>query len=267
LTHVEGFLRDLGVDLSECLDPPESLDTPRKVFERKIRYWECRPMPEEVDAVLAPADARVLVGSLSEASQIAIKDKFFTLDELLGADALWIDAFRGGDFAVFRLTPEKYHYNHVPVTGRVVDVYTIDGAYHACNPQAAVTLVTPYSKNRRVVTVIDTDVQGGATVGLVAMIEVVALMIGQIAQCYSRRAYDDPVDVRTGMFVQRGAPKSLFRPGSSTTLLLLQPDRCRFAEDLVANLRAPAASRFSAGFARPLVETDVMVRSPVAYRR
>jgi phosphatidylserine decarboxylase len=44
-------------------------------------------------------------------------------------------------------------------------------------------MVRPYSKNKRVVTIIDTDVEGGTGIGLVAMIEVVALMIGDIVQC------------------------------------------------------------------------------------
>ena len=54
-------------------------------------------------------------------------------------------------------------------------------------PGAVVALVTPYSKNSRVVTIIDTEVPGGTGVGLVAMIEVVALMIGEVVQCYSGR--------------------------------------------------------------------------------
>lgn len=70
--------------------------------------------------------------------------------------------------------------------------------------------MTPFSKNKRVVTVIDTDVEGGTQVGLVAMIEVVALIIGEVVQC---------------------------RPGSSTNVLLFQPRRVRFLDDLLANQR------------------------------
>ena len=58
---------------------------------------------------------------------------------------------------MFRLTPEKYHYTHSPVSGRVLDIYSVDGRYYSCNPNAAVQLLTPFSKNRRVVTILDTD--------------------------------------------------------------------------------------------------------------
>jgi phosphatidylserine decarboxylase len=125
--------------------------------------------------------------------------------------------------------------------------------------------VTPYSKNRRVVTVIDTDVPKGTGVGLVAMIEIVALMIGEIVQCYSEHRYDDPVPIEPGGFLRAGCPKSLYRPGSSTDVLIFQPDSVRFAEDLLRNqVRSDVTSRFSSGFGRPLVETDVQVRSLIA---
>ena len=261
------FLRDLQVDLSECLDPPGELNTPRKVFERRIRYEECRPLPDDPAVVVSPADARVLVGSCRETSALCIKDKFFSFPELLG-ESVWLNAFADGDFALFRLTPDKYHYNHTPVAGQVLDIYQIDGAFNSCNPEAIVAVATPYSKNRRVVTIIDTDLEGGTGIGLVAMVEVVALMIGDIVQCYSRDGYRDPRAVVAGMQLERGRPKSLYRPGSSTDILIFQRGRVEFSSDLVLNQRrADLASRFSQGFGATLVETDLKVRSPLAVRR
>ncbi len=261
------FVRNNGLDLTECLEDPSGFDTVRKFFERKIKYWQFRPMPEIQDSVVAPADARVVVGSLSETSKLFLKGKFFSYDELVARDKRkWLLAFRDGDFAIFRLTPEKYHYNHTPVAGIVEDYYEIAGRYHSCNPSAITQVITPYSKNKRVVTIINTDVPGGTRVGRVAMIEIVALMIGEIIQCYSRHQYLNPLPIRNGMFVQRGCPKSLFRPGSSTTLLLFEKNRIHFAEDLLQNQTHPTAeSRFSLPFGRTLVETDVKVRSAIAY--
>ncbi|HKX32924.1 MAG TPA: phosphatidylserine decarboxylase [Blastocatellia bacterium] len=260
------FLHRSGVDLNECAESPRSLDTLRKVFERKIRYWECRPLPEETRAVTSPADARVLVGSFNETSTLLIKGKFFDFEELLGPGREpWLRAFAGGDFGIFRLTPEKYHYNHTPVAGVVKDFYLIDGQYHACNPAAVITVVTPYSKNTRAVTIIETDVPGGSQVGLVAMIEVTALMIGQVVQCYSRERYESPEPIRPGLFLERGRPKSCYRPGSSTDVLIFQPGRISFDRDLIANRnRTDVQSRFSLGFGQPLAETEVAVRSQIA---
>lgn len=260
------FLKKCRIDIAECLDPPRLLDTPRKVFERRIRYWECRPMSPDPRLVVSPADARVVTGSLEEGAQVCLKGKFFDLTELIGADKqVWLDAFRDGDFAVFRLTPDKYHYNHTPVAGRILDIYEIEGGYHSCNPYAVVSVVTPFSKNRRVVTIIDSDVPGGTGIGLVAMVEVVALMIGDVVQCYSSRGYENPVEVKPGLFVEKGVPKSLYRPGSSTDLLLFQRGRVAFSRDLLENQRKNTVhSRFTEGFKTPLAETEIAVRSPLA---
>lgn len=262
------FMDSAGIDFEECVDEAGSLDTPRKIFERKIRYWEKRPMPRESGIVVSPADARALFGSFSQTSSIVIKDKFFDFDELLSPrKPRWIESFAEGDFAVFRLTPEKYHYNHCPVSGRVADIYEVEGSYYPCNPGVVVRVVTPHSKNKRVVTIIDTDVENGSRIGLVAMVEVVALMIGEIIQCYSGSFYNDPKRVEKGMFLKIGQPKSLYRPGSSTDVLIFQKNRIRFDDDLIGNMFLQnVQSRFARGFNIPLVETEVCVRSRIAVK-
>lgn len=261
-------IKAMGININECMESVESLDTPRKLFERKIRYWDCRPMPEAADCIVSPADARVIVGSFDQQRSIFLKDKFFSFKEMIGADKRrWLDAFDQGDFALFRLTPDKYHYNHAPVSGRVADVYEISGRCHSCNPGAVVSMVTPFSKNRRVVTIINTNVPGGTGIGFVAMIEVVAMMIGDIVQCYSEDAYDNPQGLTVGMFVKRGRPKSLYRPGSSVDVLIFQNGRVQFSADILANMgRKDVTSRYTLHFKSPLVETDVRVRSQIGRR-
>ena len=267
MSGMQRFLRSCGINPRELVDDASTLDTARKVFERKIKYWECRPLPGQERCVVCPADSRVTVGSLRETSILFIKGKFFEFPELLGGKgSRWQRKFVQGDSAIFRLTPEKYHYTHTPVAGCVADFYALQGRYHSCNPNAAVQLLTPYSKNRRVITILDTDCDGGTRIGYVAMIEVVALMVGQIEQGYSERRYDSPCPIEKEMFLQRGAPKALFRPGSSTVVLLFEPERIRFAHDLVVNqTKSGVRSRYTTGFGHPVVETDVMVRSALAH--
>lgn len=260
------FLSRNGVNSKECLEPIEHFTTARKIFERKIRYQHYRPMPIDETTVVSPADSRILCGSLADKSVFFLKGNFFQYEELLGRqNRVWLDTFTGGDCAIFRLTPDKYHYNHVPVSGKVMDIYEIDGDYHSCNPAAVVKMVTPYSKNKRVVTIIQTDLPGGSQIGLVAFIEVVAMMIGDVVQCYSETDYDAPQDIQPGIFLRRGQPKSLFRPGSSTDIILFQKNRITFAEDLVAQMRrSDVLSRFTLGFGGSLAEVDVQVRSAIA---
>jgi phosphatidylserine decarboxylase len=96
------------------------------------------------------------------------------------------------------------------------------------------------------------------------MIEVVAFMVGDIMQCYCEVKYKQPQQIISGMFLKVGQPKSLFRPGSSTVVLLLQAGRVQFAPDLLGNQAGPGISVFSQGFHMPLVETEMRVRSYIA---
>ena len=269
LSSADRLARRLGIDLDECVRPRAEYTTARRIFERQIRYETVRPMDESPTEVVSPADSRMFVGALEPGSVFFIKDKFFSFPELLGPEKRdWLAAFKDGDFAVFRLTPDKYHYNHVPVGGVVRDIYTIEGAFHSCNPTAVIHEVTPFSRNRRVVTILDTDVPGGAGCGLVAMVEVVALMIGQIVQAYSDHDYDAPQSLRPGMFLRKGRPKSLYRPGSSLDVLIFQKGRVEFCPDLRRHQgRADVTNRFSDWLGRSWIETDVRVRETIAHVR
>ena len=260
------ILQQLGIDTNELVTPFPKRPSVRDVFERRVRYWECRPLPDDPRRIVSPSDAKMLVGNFSDDGFLPVKEKFFTLEELLTPEKTeWRDRFEGSDWAIFRLTAEKYHYNHLPVTGTLVDFYEIDGSYHSCNPSAVIQIVTPYSKNRRSVSIIDTDVAGGSSAGLVAMIEVTALMIGEIEQCYCADGYGAATTPMLGMPMTRGAVKSLFRPGSSTVILLFERNHIRFDSDLVTNsVRRDVVTRYAGAFGKPFVETEVRARSAIA---
>jgi len=264
-SRLRSLLERAGLRPDEMVNPPDRLVSLRDLFERQIRFWECRPMPDDPGCVVAPSDSRMLCGEQAGGASLLIKQKLLGLGELLGVKSKWGSCFAAGAWAVFRLTPEKYHYNHCPVTGEIADFYEIKGAFHSCNPIAVIKNPAACAQNGRSITVIDTNVSGGSGIGLVAMIEVVALMIGEVHQCYSAEYYLDPCPIKPGMHVKRGAVKSLFKPGSSTVVLLFERDRVEFDADLIANLRRrDATSRFSAGFGEPLVETEVNVRASIA---
>ena len=199
-----------GADWQECVEPMAFYDSHRKFFERQIRYWETRPMNRRPTTIVSPADARVLIGSFAETSSLFIKDKFFDLEELLAPDSSWHHRFKGGDFAVFRLTPDKYHYNHVPVNGPGNCHLPGRRPLSLLQPIRSYRHRLPLFKKQTGVTIIDTDVVGGTAIGLVAMVEIVALMIGDIVQSYSDERYDNPQDIRPGQMVKEDALNLFF---------------------------------------------------------
>jgi len=73
--------------------------------------------------------------------------------------------------------------------------------------------------------------------------------------------------MRPELFLCKGAPKSRYRPGGSTDVLLFERDRVQASPDLLrAQQRSDVASRFSGAFRAPLAETEVRVRSTIAER-
>ncbi|MBN1501589.1 MAG: phosphatidylserine decarboxylase [Spirochaetes bacterium] len=260
------FLERNGVNLDECFHSVSWFDTPRKIFERQIRFWKYRPISGRDGDIVSPSDSKVIAGSLSEKSLLLIKNKFFNVEELVGKSE-WNELFKSGDFAIFRLTPDKYHYNHCPVSGTVVDFFELDGRYYSCNPAAVTKIVIPYSKNRRAVTVIDTDVENGSRAGVVAVIEVAALMIGDIEQYYCEKYYENPVKLTPGMHVETGCVKSRFRPGSSTVIVLFEKDRINFISEIIRNnSNTNVESRYSLAFNQNIVETEINARETFARR-
>ena len=266
--RIAAVVKRLSINTSEILGGTAQMRTLRDLFERKIRYWDARPLPEKEALIVSPADGKALPFAANVESSLPIKEKFIGMGPLLADCNPWgdaIDATNGIAGVVVRLTPDVYHYTHAPVSGHVISHRSVEGAFHSCNPIAATRLLSSYPRNRRTVTVYDTDVQDGTGVGIVVQADVAAMMIGQIVSCYSALQYDNPMPLRPGMWVERGSPVSLFRPGSSTSIVLWKGSRAAIASELIANSeRADLRSRFSDWLQTAWVETALRVRQPIS---
>jgi phosphatidylserine decarboxylase len=253
---------------SELVQPYSQMRTLRELFERQIRYWDVRPQPDHDGLIVSPADGKLLPFSAFEIDALPIKSRFIRVDALLADLNPWQDAMRSLNpvsGVIVRLTPDVYHYTHAPVAGVVRQTVTIEGAFHSCNPTALVRFEGSYAFNRRTVTVYDTDVPGGTNVGFVVQVDVAAMMIGQIESRFSAMRYEAARALKRGDFVPRGAPVSLFRPGSSTSIVLWDGRRAAIGDDLVSNSRrSDLRSRFSDWLGRPWVETQVAVRQSIS---
>ncbi len=276
---IENTAHRLMIRESETVDGFAHMTTLRDLFERQIRYWDLRPLPEASDAIVSPADGKLLPFAAFDRDALPIKSKFVRVDELLGGVNPWRHCIssegRGQPFSdttlaplcgvIVRLTPDVYHYTHAPVAGRVLRQQTIEGRFHSCNPTALTRFPGSYAFNRRVVTVYDSDVHGGSGVGFVVQVDVAAMMIGVIESRFSTHRYDHARQIAVGDFVPRGAPVSLFRPGSSTSIVLWDGHRAQLSRELVANAkRRDLRSRFSDWLSQPWVETQVAVRQSIS---
>lgn len=210
-------VKQLGIDLSEVEMPAAGFKTFNEFFCRHLKAGS-RPLDPDPRRLLSPADSRALFWpELQDGQCIPAKGASFSVEELLGPPgAEFAPRFRTGALAVFRLCPADYHRYHFPADGRLLRSWRLRGKYHSVHPLALATRIQVFSENLRVVSMLDFGPGG-----LAAFIEVGAFGVASIQQTFS------------GSEFQRGQEKGFFAFGGSTIILLLEPGRWRFDQDLL----------------------------------
>ncbi|NLZ62947.1 MAG: phosphatidylserine decarboxylase [Lentisphaerae bacterium] len=216
-SRIEPTIKQLGIDLSEVEVPDGGFQTFNAFFCRQLKPG-ARPLAPDPRRLLSPADSRALFWpELQDGQCIPAKGASFSVEELLGAPgAEYAPRFRNGALAVFRLCPADYHRYHFPADGRMLRSWRLRGKYHSVHPLALATRLRVFSENLRVVSMLDFG-----SGGLAAFIEVGAFGVASIRQTFS------------GSEFRRGLEKGFFAFGGSTIILLLEPGRWRFDEDLL----------------------------------
>ncbi len=210
------FVERLGIDASESLRPLEAFASFADFFTREIDLAR-RPLHPDPAACVAPVDGKILVvPRLDVRRPLRVKRASLDLAGLLG-DADLARQFDGGALAVCRLSLADYHHVHFPTEGVPAAALDVPGRYHAGGPYARRRLVPFFAENRRARTLFASEVFGE-----LAMVEVGALTVGSIRQCYT-----------PGERVVRGARKAVFELGGSTVVLVFRPGTLAFDADLV----------------------------------
>jgi phosphatidylserine decarboxylase len=218
--RIAGFIARMGIDPTEARRDIGEFESFAEFFTREIDLGR-RPVCPARDVAVAPADGRVLAfPTVEPETTFRIKRGLFNLRELLRDDALAED-FGGGAMVISRLSLSDYHHFHFPDSGIPGKAAPIPGRYHAGGPYALRTLVPFMTQNHRVRTLFDSD-----SFGRMAIVEIGALTVGSIRQCF-----------RPGARVAKGDEKGLFELGGSTVVLLFQRGAIRLDQDLVSMTR------------------------------
>ncbi|KAF5011398.1 hypothetical protein FDECE_2461 [Fusarium decemcellulare] len=220
--EIEKFIEFHGLDMSEVLLSLDEFKNFNEFFYRALKPG-ARPCsaPDNPHIIVSPADCRsVVFNTISQATKIWVKGREFNLKRLLG-DAYPEDASRyeGGALGIFRLAPQDYHRFHIPVDGVMGKPKTIEGEYYTVNPMAIRSALDVYGENVRILVPID-SVQHGR----VMVICVGAMMVGSTV-----------ITRNEGDQVRRAEELGYFKFGGSTVLLLFEPGRMRFDDDLADN--------------------------------
>ncbi|KAK3378095.1 phosphatidylserine decarboxylase-domain-containing protein [Podospora didyma] len=221
--EIPKFIEFHGLDLSEVAKPLSEFKNFNEFFYRALKP-DARPCsaPNNPKIVVSPADCRsVVFNRIDIATKVWIKGREFSVKRLLG-DAYPEDVSRygnGGALGIFRLAPQDYHRFHIPVDGIMGKPKTIAGEYYTVNPMAIRSALDVYGENVRVLVPIDSS-----EFGRVMVICIGAMMVGSTE-----------ITRKEGEEVKRAEELGYFKFGGSTLVVLFEPGKMVFDDDLVDN--------------------------------
>jgi phosphatidylserine decarboxylase len=221
---IKPFIAFHQLNMDEVLDPVDSFKSFNEFFYRKLKPG-ARPCtrPEDPQIAVSPADCRsVVFNTLTSATEIWVKGQQFSIARLFG-DAYPEDVarFENGSFGIFRLAPQDYHRFHIPADGQLGEPKTIAGQYYTVNPMAIRSNLDVYGENVRVLVPLDTE-----AFGRVMIVCIGAMMVGSTV-----------ITAKPGP-VARTDELGYFKFGGSTILLIFEPGRFVFDQDLLQNSTA-----------------------------
>lgn len=210
------FIEKFHVDSSEFLEPVEAFTSFNDFFIRKLKP-SSRPIASGHDVAVMPADARCLVfPHIDKADGFLVKGEKFCLNELL-QDKNLAHKYHQGSMFMARLCPTDYHRFHFPCNGIPEKAQLINGALYSVNPAALKKNIHIFTQNKRMLTLLHTK-----NFGTIAYIEIGATAVGTIQQTYIP-------DERCA----KGDEKGYFSFGGSSLILLFEPFRIQFDQDLL----------------------------------
>jgi phosphatidylserine decarboxylase len=170
------------------------------LFVRNLKK-EARVIDKSKDAVVSPVDAVIEdVGSINETSEILVKGKNYSIEEMLSNNES-ITKYLNGTYMILYLSPSHYHRIHSPVNGTVTKQWTLGSKSYPVNKLGLKYGVRTLAKNYRVITEVITDY------GHVAIVKVGAMFVNSIETTHK------------GSELEKGGEIAYFSFGSTVVLL------------------------------------------------
>jgi phosphatidylserine decarboxylase len=213
---IRPFIKKYHVDTAEFAEPISHFSSFNAFFTRALRST-ARPLVEEADVAILPADARYLVfPEICATQQFWIKSRPFDLEALL-QDASLASVYEQGSMAIARLAPVDYHRFHFPCYAVPERPRLIPGPLYSVNPMALKQNVAFLWENKRAITVLKTR-----HFERVACVAIGATYVGTIhLPLIPEKPY------------AKGEEMGYFAFGGSCLILLFEPQVIQFDRDLI----------------------------------
>lgn len=169
------FVRRYDVNAQECTKELSAYRSFDDFFTRKLRP-ESRPIAQEDNVAVAPADGRYLIyKNVSEFGEFVVKSKRFSLEKLLGRKEKLVKRYAQGAMVIIRLAPFDYHRFHFPFDCVPSQSQLISGKLHSVHPLAMRDYFVHFCENKRMLTVLNSKLFGE-----VLCLEIGAMNVGSI---------------------------------------------------------------------------------------
>lgn len=230
---INWFIKHYRIDLQSAIKQrAEDFASFNEFFIRQLKPG-ARPLATEKNAVISPVDGSLSQwGEISQGRLIQAKGFDYSLESLL-ADSKFAANFVSGQFATLYLSPKDYHRVHMPFAGELLEMTYVPGNLFAVNTATTNQIPAIFAKNERVICIFNTEI------GKMAVILVGALLVAGIHTAWAGKV--TPNQTKTvksisyeGLSLARGEELGYFCMGS-TVIVLFEPQRVNFAQNLVAN--------------------------------
>lgn len=170
------------------------------LFVRTLKK-DARKIDKSKNTVVSPVDAVIEdVGPIKETSDILVKGKTYSIEEMLGNQEL-LAKYLNGTYMILYLSPSHYHRIHSPVNGVVTKQWTLGSKSYPVNKLGLKYGVRTLAKNYRVITEVKTDY------GHVGIVKVGAMFVNSIETTHK------------GSELEKGGEMAYFSFGSTVVLL------------------------------------------------
>ena len=230
---IRRFASAFDVELGEIRgDVPVDFPTFNDFFIRELKD-DARPIDDDKDAIVSPADGTVSVaGTVRGDTIFQAKGLDYTLGDLLATDLDEAARYVDGSFATIYLAPYNYHRVHAPLDGELVAARYVPGDLFSVNAGTVSRVPGLFRRNERLVMHFRTAV-GPAVLILVGALNVGSISTPWTGEIRPRKAgVVDVIDLSAhATTVARGDLLGWFNMGS-TVILLLPAGACEWDDDL-----------------------------------
>lgn len=169
-------------------------------FTRKLKKG-VRITDEELKTAISPVDAVIEdIGLIKPSHIITVKGKDYSIREMLGNEEK-VEKYADGYYMIFYLSPSHYHRIHSPVTGLIVDQWTLGAKSYPVNKYGLKYGKSTLAKNYRTITEVKHDG------GYLSIVKVGAMFVNSIEV------------IHEGEQLQKGNEMAYFSFGSTVVLL------------------------------------------------